>query len=147
MIKAKIVNPAENGKNYSQAKEMISAYNLIAKQGRTMVEAVTVRVYMGRSRSASTVYATIWARGNGDDKQWISGTGSAGGYGYCKESSAIASAIHDAGIELYGDPYGRKKNKTRMYFGGTGLSRLQDILAAIAKAQGFNVNGAILVTN
>lgn len=143
-IRVKVVNPQENGKNYSGSKEIVAAYSLIAKRGRELYEAVTVRVYMGRSSGASTVYATVWIRGN-KNALFISGSGSAGGQGYCKESTAIAEALDSAGIELYGDPYGRVQSKKRMYFGGTGLSRLHDILDAIAKKQGFNINGSILI--
>lgn len=144
-IKVKIINPQENAKNYSREKELVSAYSLVAKKGRELSEAITVRVYMGKSRSTSTVYASIWVRPGKDGKEWISGTGQAGGWGYCKESQAIADAITSAGIELYGDPYGSKETNERMRFGGTGLSRIEGILTAIAKAQGFNVNGALLI--
>jgi hypothetical protein len=102
---------------------------------------------MGRSPSASVVYASVWAFGNGKDS--VSGYGTAGGYGYHKESAAIANAINSAGIELYGDPYTRQGEKPdfkkRCHFGGTGDRAYKDIFMAIAKAQGWNTRGAVFL--
>ncbi|MGE9070557.1 hypothetical protein ACQKHG_24750, partial [Escherichia coli] len=65
-----------------------------------MREAITVRVYMSASANASQVHACMWVRCA--DGQWTSGKGNAGGYGYHKESAAIADAVRSAGIALYG---------------------------------------------
>ena len=144
-IKAKIVKPAENGLNLGGSKETITTISLLVKAGKEWREVIDARIYMGRSRSASVVYASIWAFGNG--KASISGTGKAGGYGYHKESAALDSAINNAGVELYGDPYAREKPdfKKRCHFGGTGDHAYKNILMAIAKAQGWNTSGAVFL--
>jgi len=54
---------------------------------------VTLRTYW----PAQTAYACLWVHGSDID---TSGSGSAGGYGYCKESAAAAEAIDNAGIQL-----------------------------------------------
>lgn len=61
---------------------------------------------MGRSRNASTVYASIWVHANG---HYLAGHGNAGGYGYHKESAAFQDAITSAGIQLVGSPYADDK--------------------------------------
>lgn len=96
-IKAKLIEARQNGRNYSGQKEMCAAYSVIASTRAGMVECITCRVYMARSRNAMAVYASIWA--NGRDV-WTAGTGSASGYGYHKESAAIDYAISSAGFKL-----------------------------------------------
>ena len=85
------------GHNYGNEKEICSTFNVIVIQKGRMVEAVTCRIYMGRSRSASTVYATVWLHGK---EYHGSGTGQAGGYGYHKESAAVDTALAMAGVKL-----------------------------------------------
>lgn len=103
---AKIAKPDQsNAYNYSRDKEMVSAYSVIGKVNGELREVVTARAYMGRSSSASTVYVSLWVHG----AIHASGKGSAGGYGYHKESQALANAIESAGIELYGSQYANDK--------------------------------------
>lgn len=152
-MKAKIINQVQNAKNYSGEKETVSKFIVMDKTGKEFVDC---RVYMGRSRYASTVYASIWVHGNG---VYTSGKGSAGGYGYHKESAAIQDAITSAGIELYGDVYEsshrwnygenrentpaeiaaikRRLTKERAHIGGVGESAVKAALLAIAKAAGL----------
>lgn len=122
-----------NGKNLSQSKETVSTYSVIvidpkcdpaglAAKRQHMRELITVRVYMGRSRNASTVYASIWVNG----PLWTSGHGSAGGYGYHKASAAIGDAIRSAGIVLSSD------------INGCGDSAVESALRAIASSLGFD---------
>lgn len=119
-----------NGKNYSNTKEMIAALSVVGTgSDGQLVECVTVRVYMGRSRSASVVYATVWLRGTVHG----SGSGSAGGGGYCKQSAAIASAISSCGVTLSEE------------VAGCGMSRAQDALLAIAEAMGYT--GCIVISH
>lgn len=100
-MKAKLLKPDQSeGRNYGGDKELINAISVVGTYKGTLREVVTVRCYKGRSSSA-TVYASIWARGS----LQCSGHGSAGGYGYHKESAAIAYAITSAGIGLFGSPY------------------------------------------
>ena len=99
-----------NGHNYGGEKEMVSAFSIIGKIDGKLQAVVTARCYMGRSKNSSTVYASVWAHGTG---VCIAGHGSAGGYGYHKESAAIGSAISSAGVELYGSPYAHPERSNR----------------------------------
>lgn len=152
-MKAIITKQVSNARNYANEKETVGKYIVLDKTGKEFVDC---RVYMGRSRQASTVYASIWVRGAG---VCTSGRGSAGGYGYHKESAAIQDAIGSAGIELYGDVYGadhrwnydqkrentpaeiakikRRMNKRRAYIDGAGDQAIRAALLAIAKAAGL----------
>ena len=85
------------GRNYGNEKELCGTYNIMAIYKGRMVTAVTCRIYMGRSRSASTVYATVWLHGK---EYQGSGSGQAGGYGYHKESAAVDIALCMAGVTL-----------------------------------------------
>lgn len=97
LLTAKLIEARQNGRNYGGEKEMHAAYSVVTVSKGELREVVTCRVYMGRSRSASTVYASLWAN-NGE--QWTAGHGQAGGYGYHKESAAIDDAIRSAGFKL-----------------------------------------------
>lgn len=143
-MKAKITNPGtSNGKNFGNEKELVSAYSVIGKIRGEMCEVVVFRAYMGRSRSASTVYGSLWVSG---DNIYCAGHGSAGGWGYHKESAAMQEAINSAGIELYGSPYRgaaydtpaarRKAERSRCYIGGCGDSSMREAMEAIARAAG-----------
>ena len=129
------LKPAENGRNYGGEKETIATYRFIAPHPKYKVgddyygdkpytAAIEVRVYMARSASASTVYATIWARSR-DGKTHMSGTGKAGGYGYHKESAAINSAMSSAGVEF------------ERGFGGAGDGPTQIAIKTLAKRLGW----------
>lgn len=132
-IKAHIIKKAENAKRPDN-KELVSAYSLVVRlPSGDMREVITVSCYMGRSASASVVYAVLWVRcANG---HWTSGSGSAGGYGYHKESVAIADAIKSAGIELQDMENDRKDHW--FDFGGTGTSYYPHVFEAIARAAGY----------
>ena len=56
------------------------------------------------------------------DEEFGSGYGFAGGYGYCKESQAMADAVDQTGIELSED------------IGGRGDQAMRSAAEAIAKA-------------
>jgi hypothetical protein len=137
-IKAQIVKKAENAKRPDN-KELVSAYSLVVRlPSGEMREVVTVKCYMGRSASASVVHAVLWVRCK--DGEWTSGSGSAGGYGYHKESAAIADAVKSAGIELKDlDRTDDAKHLPRHYFdfGGTGESYYPQVFDAIARAAGY----------
>lgn len=127
-----------NGKNLSGGKELVSAYSIVGMIEGEMREIVVARCYMGRSRSASTVYASIWVNGiwvNGEGFS-VSGSGRANGYGYHKESTAIGEAISSAGIELYDSTDKREPYKTRAYIDGVGERAIEMALEAIAIAAG-----------
>lgn len=156
-MKAIIKNQVRNARNYSGEKETVAKYVVLAKTKHCneVRGIVDCRVYIGRSRSASTVYASLWVHAF---ECLTSGTGKAGGWGYHKESAAIEHAISDAGIELYGSAYGepcrwnydekceytakelaaikRKENKRRSHIGGCGDSSVRLALESIARAAG-----------
>lgn len=92
-----------------------------------------MRCYMGRSASASVVYAVLWVRCA--DGHWTSGSGHAGGYGYHKESAAIADAISSAGVTLQDLENDRKDHWFDL--GGTGTSYYPQVFEAIARAAGY----------
>ena len=98
-MKAEFTNPQHNGRNYGGEKEMTAAYIVIGigKSRSDVDELATLRVYMGRSRNASRVYASLWVHGNGTH---CAGSGWAGGYGYHKASAAASAAFANAGITL-----------------------------------------------
>lgn len=143
-LKATIAH-AENAKQ--PGKPLVDAYSYIVRHKGTMREAITVRVYMSASRNASMVYACVWVRCA--DGQWTSGKGNAGGYGYHKESTAIADAARSAGIRLYGHARprdGEPVDMTRSFdFGGTGDSYYPDVFAAIVRAAGYRTADALMV--
>lgn len=70
------------------------------------------------------------------------GLGSAGGAGYHKSSAALAEAIRDAGIDLFGNPYGadfesresRREYKGPQSISGRGYGSMEDAMKAIARA-------------
>ena len=92
-------------------KELVRALSLVVVKKSEIQEVVTIRCYMGRSSSASVVYACIWVRVNGG--RYTSGRGQAGGYGYHKISAAIGDAITSAGIKLDQDIDGRGDSSVR----------------------------------
>ena len=142
-IKAKIVKKAENAKRPDN-KELVSAYSLVVRlPSGEMREVITVKCYMGRSASALVIHAVMWVKCA--DGHWTSGSGSAGGYGYHKESAAIADAIKSAGIEL--KDMDRTDRKDHWFdFGGTGTSYYPQVFEAIARAAGY-CGRTLLVTH
>lgn len=133
-MKAVIGKQVSNGKNYSGKKEMVSAWSGVVSTSKGPVEVVTIRSWMGRSSSASVVYSAIWVHGNGI---YTAGHGTAGGYGYHKESAAIQEAIDNANIELFGDVYGREKTNKRACIGGVGDNAIRKAIEAIIRACGY----------
>ena len=139
----------ENARNDNQKRELTGYYKLIDKKTERTV--IDCRLYMGRNSSASTVHCSLWVTTKtefDDGYNSTSGRGSAGGWGYHKNSSAVADAIRSAGIELFGSPYGhpvnddtpaqtRKLLKTRASIDGCGSGSIECALSAIAHAAGF----------
>jgi len=155
-MKAIITQQLSNARNYGNEKETVNKFVVLGKINGELREVVDCRCYMARSASASVVYASVWVHGN---NIYTSGKGSAGGYGYHKESAAVGSALSNAGIELWGSPYAnevntwlydeqrsmtpkeiaarrRKQNKQRAHIGGCGDESLKAALLATAKAAG-----------
>lgn len=146
-----IINGANSNARQPDGKEMVSCWNLIALVDGEMKNVITARTYMGRSSGASVVYACVWIYGpNGFG---TSGRGSAGGYGYHKESQAIEDAFHSAGVKFYGafrEPRGNEEPvdiKKRAYFGGTGDSYYEKAFIAAARAAGYRGTKFLLIHN
>ena len=91
------IEEKQNGKNLGSSKEVVGTWNLVVDLDGELISPIIVRCYMGRSSSASVVYASVWIS---DRTIYTSGHGQAGGYGYCKVSAAIDDAFRSAGIEL-----------------------------------------------
>ena len=85
-----------NAVNMGGTKETIRTMKLvyIDKDGSLNI-AVDARFYMGRSKSSSRVYCSVWVTANG---YYLSGNGKAGGCGYHKESAALSEAISSQGM-------------------------------------------------
>ena len=118
-MKATIGKQVSNAINYGDKKELIKTFNVVTDG---LKEVIKARCYMGRSANASTVYASVWIN---TSEVHTSGKGKAGGYGYHKESAAIAAAIESAGISLDTD------------ISGVGDGAIKEALSAIANALGF----------
>lgn len=130
------LNPRQNGRNYAGDKETVGSMQFVAAlpkghySGKRFASVITVRFYMGRSRNASTVYASIWAQSR-DGKTHLAGHGSAGGYGYHKESAALEEAMHSAGVTL------------DAHFGGCGDRAAQCAIEALARKLGYRSGNII----
>ena len=133
-----------NAKNYSQEKELVSRYLVIDKKTERVI--IDCRCYMGRSGKSAQVYASIWINSSiplceDEDgcKTYTSGSGSAGGGGYNKESAAICDAISSSGFTLFGSAsgYDNKPDFKRIcHIAGVGDSAIAAALLAIAYACG-----------
>ena len=89
-----------NAKYFDKKETVRTVYGVVSCQG-VVKQAVKVEWYMGRSPKSSVVYCNIWAG------SLCSGSGSAGGGGYCKRSAAFSSALRSAGIEIDEEVAGR----------------------------------------
>ena len=154
-MKAKFNGSHHSAINYSHQKELVNQMQLVAYQSGKFDTVVDARFYMGRSSQSSTVYCFVWIHGKGF---YTSGRGSAGGYGYYKESAALAYALDSAGVTLYGSPGGvrrwaydtnreltavehaaatRADLRKQSDIGGVGETAMREALEAIARALGY----------
>jgi hypothetical protein len=128
----------DSARNLHGEKILADRYRLMAVadgervQGEPLAELAQLDIYTGRSRNASTVYASVWVKAC---DEWRSGRGSAGGYGYCKASAAAAEALQAAGVRLTStDAEGRER---RSDIGGAGESAIFAALFAMGVAMGY----------
>lgn len=154
-MKAKFNGTHQNAINYSNKKELVNQMQLVAYKSGQFDRVVDARFYMGRSSQSSTVYCSVWIHGKGF---YTSGKGSAGGYGYHKESAALAASLESAGVTLYGTPGGvrrweyntngeltateyaaatRADLRKQSDIGGVGETAMREALEAIARALGY----------
>jgi len=91
-----------------------------------MQAVVSLRLYWP---GQTTCYACLWVTHKKsvlpDGGTCVNGSGSAGGYGYCKASAAAAEAIRNAGFELESS------------IAGVGETAIRDAVLAVAKAAGW----------
>lgn len=90
----------------------------------------TVEIYMGKSSSASTMHCFFRLNDN-KSETYRYGYGSAGGYGYCKKSSSMASALEWAGIKL------------EKPINGVGEGAMREALEALAKKLKYRIFSVI----
>lgn len=131
-MKATIKTPeSHNGINYADSKELIGAKSAVGlTTNGNPIELVTIRWYMGRSSTASIVYCTVWVRGGG---VYVSGSGKAGGGGYCKRSASFYYALRNAGVSCDEE------------IAGVGNSQIESACKAIARLIGFSPNNLLFV--
>ena len=110
-----ISNQALNARDKQALIHQYTVLGIIDGEIRSLVEA---RIYMSASRNAERMTAILWVHG----KNYASGSGYAGGYGYHKPSAAVGNAIDAAGFEL------------DTSISGAGESALIDGLKAVALA-------------
>lgn len=121
-MKATLKTQVSNGRNLD--KEQVDSFTAVALFNGDFVEPVTVRCWMGRSSSASKVYATVWVHQNPNFH--TSGHGNAGGYGYCKKSASVYEAFRSAGIEF------------DMRWSGAGEGRIVEAIEAVCRELGYS---------
>lgn len=117
----------QNARNYSGDKELIDRLQVVTydqSQAPAIIVVVDARIWMGRSRSSSVAYASIWVHPKGGN-DYRSGAGKAGGYGYHRASAALQEAIASAGITL------------AVPIDGAGDSAMRAAVLAIARAAGY----------
>jgi hypothetical protein len=119
----KAIITSKNTSNALQVDgEVVANLEAVTVSGGKICTPVTVRCWMGRSRSASRVYACVWIHGRGYS---LSGKGMAGGYGYCKKSAAIGAAFGSAGVRLSES------------IQGVGMSAVREAMVATCRALGY----------
>ena len=152
-MQAIIRSNESNGRNYADTKETTHELRVIARRSSNaayeagkLCEVVTARFYMGRSRNASTVYCSVWVHCEGIH---TAGHGTAGGWGYHKNSAALSAALSNAGIELWGSPYDKEDEDTqkgeRAHISGCGDSAMRSALLAVARATGADCSEYLIV--
>lgn len=100
MLRAELEQSQGTGRNLAPQKETLKILRLIARVEERLSVVVDARFYAARRGDGmSPLYCSVWIRGK--DFQ-TAGHGSAGGYGYHKMSAALAYALRDAGVHLYG---------------------------------------------
>lgn len=107
------INPRDKFNANYRKDSLHHGYKVIeAATGKTVVDA---RIYWPHS----VAYAAVWIN---SETLHASGTGKAGGYGYCKQSAALAEALVNAGVTL-------SEN-----ISGVGHIAMRDAVLAVARA-------------
>ena len=114
--------------NVLRSKEQTESLTLTVFHGGKVQTAASVEIYVGRSSSATRVYAVarLWSP---DGTAFGCGSGHADGSGYCKSSAAAELALLAAGLKL-------DRN-----IGGTGMGSVRAALIAYGHAAGWQMAG------
>ncbi len=120
-------DPARAAVNFDGKKERVDQLRVVVFQDGELHDAVDVRLWMGRAASASTHYCSVWARPapGFQPRDWRTGHGKAGGYGYHRASAAMGAAVSAAGFELSAP------------IEGVGESAMESAALALAAAMGW----------
>jgi len=146
----KITLGQENAKNMANEKELVKRIQFIAPNPKfkdvdqtesyyvqypdrlaqmRFVTPIDARFYMGRSSQASTVYCSVWIHNR--NGEFSAGRGSAGGYGYDKESQALEEALNSAGVTF------------TTHWGGMGESAMTRAITLLGHRLGYRAGGLI----
>jgi hypothetical protein len=117
--------PRHNARNLTGTKVQVNHLRFVSTKLDTVIDA---RWWMGKARSASIVYCSVWINPPGHDE--ASGYGTAGGYGYHKESAALEEAFESAGLKFAAS------------FGGGGDHAMRKAIEAVAAH--FAIKGKII---
>ncbi len=100
----------------------------------SMAVMVIARWYMSHRTDAQMIYCCIWVYGKDNTKVgYRSGSGNAGGYGYCKRSAAFAEALQNAGFKSEFD-----------CISGRGMYVVEEAMKAIGKLLGYSDDNMII---
>ena len=111
-------------RNHRKESHFYKEVTLFVKHINGIRPLIIMRFYGTNSR----IYCAVWVQGWAFGKNGSSGTGYAGGYGYCRESASAQDALEAAGFKF-------KKNVS-----GVGMRIVEDALAEIAKMHGKRWN-------
>ena len=111
--------------NHSGKKEEIRQMLVVGRPFGKMKVLLNIRWYMGRSKSASTVYCSFWLSRPDRNDYRLTGAGRAGGYGYHKRSAAFDDAINNSGAKL------------SRSIAGVGDSAVEEAALALVQATGY----------
>ena len=107
-------------KKHRKESSFYNSYKLIAIYKGELVEVADLRNYA----TSATNYACLWIHSK-KNNFYTSGSGSAGGYGYHRESQASFEAFQSAGIEF------------NEFWGGSGDSSINRALNLLGKKLGY----------
>jgi hypothetical protein len=115
-----------NARNYKGEKFLVHALQLLVVNDLVppvgpITQIAELCVWTGVSPSASKFYASLWVH---DYQYYISGYGTAGGYGYCKASAASFHAFNSAGLTM------------SQRFDGAGMAMVYDAMYALGMSLG-----------
>jgi len=95
---------------------------------------VTARWYKSPRSDSQMIYCCVWVFGGSNSVGYRSGSGSAGGYGYCKRSAAFEDALTNAGFKSPFDS-----------IGGRGMHTVDDAIKGIGILLGYSIDNMIVV--